>query len=220
MDPGFAIIPNVFTPAETAEVAAHLATSPLARTRAGARHLLGDPTVAALASDARLLGLAGSVLGTSAIPYRATLLDKSPAANWLVGWHQDTALPLQARADVAGWGPWSDKHGVLYAHAPASALDRVIALRVHLDDSTADNGPLRVIPHSHREGVLTDEQVRVRAGDARYETCTVALGGLVAMRPLIIHASSKVRGAAPRRVIHIEYASSLHAGDGIDLRVV
>ena len=77
---------------------------------------------------------------------RATLFDKSPDSNWLVVWHQDTALPLVERKDLPGWGPWSTKEGVLYAHAPSQALSQVLALRVHLDDSTSVNGPLRCSP--------------------------------------------------------------------------
>jgi hypothetical protein len=45
---------------------------------------------------------------------RATLFDKSPTANWLVVWHQDTALPVQERREAPGWGPWSVKDGVIY----------------------------------------------------------------------------------------------------------
>ena len=52
------------------------------------------------------------------IAFRATLFDKSPVANWLVVWHQDTALPLRHHVAEPGWGPWSTKAGVLYAHAP------------------------------------------------------------------------------------------------------
>ena len=36
----------------------------------------------------------------------------------------------------------------------SEALERVIALRIHLDDSTADNGPLRVLPGTHRWACL------------------------------------------------------------------
>jgi len=64
------------------------------------------------------------------------LFDKSAASNWLVAWHQDTALPVDRRIDDMSWGPWSVKGGVLHAIAPASALVTIVALRVHLDDST------------------------------------------------------------------------------------
>jgi len=47
--------------------------------------------VAAMARGSRLLGIAQQILGGVAFPFRATLFDKSPTANWLVVWHQDTA---------------------------------------------------------------------------------------------------------------------------------
>jgi ectoine hydroxylase-related dioxygenase (phytanoyl-CoA dioxygenase family) len=111
------------------------------------------PEIERLALDRRLLSIARGFLGAEAVPFRATMFDKSQHQNWLVAWHQDTALPLRQRLDVSGWGPWSVKSGVLYAHAPATALDRIIALRLHVDDSRSDNGPLRVIPGTHRFGV-------------------------------------------------------------------
>jgi hypothetical protein len=51
------------------------------------------------------MGIARETLGKEAFPFRATLFDKSPTANWLVVWHQDTALPLQERRDAPLWGP-------------------------------------------------------------------------------------------------------------------
>jgi hypothetical protein len=53
--------------------------------------------------------------------------------------------------------------GVLHAIAPASALGQVIALRVHLDDSTAENGPLRVLPGTRVHGVLSRQQIETLA---------------------------------------------------------
>lgn len=49
--------------------------------------------------------------------------------------------------------------------------------------------------------------------------CTVPAGGVAAMRPLIVHASSKAESDLPRRVLHIEYAPSLDLGDGVRLRL-
>lgn len=218
MSPGFSIHPGIFAGDEIAAFAATLESESLDRTRAGARHLLRFPAVLGLAEDPRLIAIARNLLGGDAHPFRATLFDKSPDANWLVAWHQDTALPLESHVDAPGWASWSEKQGVLYAHAPAHALDRVVALRVHLDDSTEDNGPLRVIPDSHRDGVMTDAQVSARAARGPVATCLVARGGVVAMRPLIIHASSKANAPQARRVLHIEYASSLDLGGGIRLR--
>jgi hypothetical protein len=50
-------------------------------------------------------------------------------------------------------------------------------------------------------------------------TCLAPAGGVVAMRPLVVNASSKARGDQPRRVLHIEYAASVHLGLGLELAV-
>ena len=189
------------------------------RTRAGARHLLGVPAVRELASDPRLTSIARRFVGRGAVPFRATLFDKSEASNWLVAWHQDTTLPVRNRVDDPEWGPWSVKAGVLYARAPSSALMSVVALRLHLDDSTASNGPLRVLPGTHDRGILTAAAIKEVVHDVVAVECIAAAGGVVAMRPLVIHASSKSTDSRPRRVLHIEYAGALHLGPGIELAV-
>jgi len=219
-DLGYGIVPECLSNHECEEIVEVLSADVGSRGRAGARHLMKNPVVSRLANDNRLTEFAGAWLGRLAVPFRATLFEKSGAASWLIPWHQDTALPLMERFDLAGWGPWSEKAGASYAHAPAWALSRVIALRIHLDASYADNGPLRVIPGSHLGGVLSDQTVLeiVSANDS--VECRVPQGGVIAMRPLIIHSSSKLRSAKSRRVLHIEYADSLDLADGIRLAVV
>jgi ectoine hydroxylase-related dioxygenase (phytanoyl-CoA dioxygenase family) len=214
---GFATIPTAVPNSEITALLGELKTDGLSRSRAGFRHAMRHHAVAAFARDSRLVALAAEILGPTAIPFRATLFDKSPTSNWLVVWHQDTALPIRERRDVTGWGPWSTKDGIAYAHAPASALENVVALRVHLDDSTEDNGPLRVLPGTHSHGVLEDHAVHQLASKITPVDCLGPLGGLIAMKPLIVHASSKSRSPQPRRVLHIEYALSLDLPDGLEL---
>lgn len=216
---GFAVLPGVLGDSEIAALGSHLELSPLPRTRAGARHAMREAAVSQVARDSRLLQLAKQVLGVGAIPFRATLFDKSPHANWLVVWHQDTALPLRERRDTPGWGPWSVKDGITYAHAPASALEHILALRLHLDDSRADNGPLRVLPATHHLGVLSDEQLHDLSTKIAAVDCLVQKGGIVAMRPLIVHASSKSQSNQPRRVLHIEYSAITCYGNGLELEI-
>src|SRR5262249_2437249 len=156
-----------------------------------------------------------AILGENALPFRATLFDKSPDSNWLITWHQDTALPLREKRESPGWGPWSVKEGVLYAHAPAAALSQVLALRLHPDDCTIDNGPLRILPGTHSMGVLNDDQVLDAAATHSPVECLVPQGGVLAMRPLIVHASSKSRSQKSRRVLHIEYATGANLGEGM-----
>jgi ectoine hydroxylase-related dioxygenase (phytanoyl-CoA dioxygenase family) len=216
---GFSIIPHVLSLTEVTEFLSALDTSPLSRSRAGICHALRHPAVMKLANDSRFLKIAKCVLGQDALPFRATLFDKSPASNWLVVWHQDTALPLQERRDSNRWGPWSVKEGVTYAHAPAAALRRVLALRLHLDDSTSQNGPLRVLPGSHTQGVLSDDSIHQLVKQVSAKDCIIPNGGILVMTPLLVHSSSKSAEKKPRRVLHIEYAASLIVDDGLKIAI-
>lgn len=194
---GLAVVEDVL-PAEIVKpLIAELAEATWRRSRAGVRHALGHDAVAALARSPQLLGMAARVLGGSAFPFHATLFDKSPQANWLVAWHQDTALPLRNRQDTPGWGPWSVKDGVIYAHAPALVLSRVLALRVHLDDSTEQNGPLRVLPRTHALDVLSDGAIHQLAAEVPPIACPVSRGGVLAMRPLLFMRPRNHRRKCP-----------------------
>lgn len=218
-DAGFWIEDRILSKRECDELVGALCLSSENRGRAGTRHLMTNPAVGAVATDRRLLQVARRALGQRAIPFRATLFEKSVRANWLVVWHQDTALPLVSYNGSPEWGPWSKKAGVLYAHAPSWALSHVLALRLHLDPSSSDNGPLRVIPGSHAAGVLTDEEVFNMAKKQEHVDCIVPRGGVLAMRPMLIHSSSKARSDAPRRVLHIEYADSPKLDTSIRLAI-
>jgi ectoine hydroxylase-related dioxygenase (phytanoyl-CoA dioxygenase family) len=216
-DRGFLVTPSIVDNRDIDCLLDGLAAENLCRSRAGVRHALRYPPVAQFARDIRLLSIAHEVLGPKAAPFRATLFDKSRASNWLVVWHQDTALPLREKREMQGWASWSVKDGVTYAHAPATALNQVLALRLQLDDSTAENGPLRVLPGTHKLGVLNDETMFELTARIKPIECLVAKGGILAMRPLLVHASSKSRSEAPRRVLHIEYAASRHLEEGLEL---
>lgn len=218
MASGFCVAPRVLTERECEELYAQL-SSAQGRSRAGIRHLMGIAAVKSLANDPRLIEFAKLYMSGSPIPFRATLFEKSARANWLVAWHQDTALPLASKFVSSEWGPWSTKAGVKYARAPAWALERVVALRVHLDASTNSNGPLRVIAGSHKLGVLPDDEVLRQARTERSVECLCRKGGIVAMRPLIIHASSKCATDSPRRVLHIEYTDELSLSDKIEIAI-
>lgn len=216
---GYNIFSQIFSDSEVSTLASELSQSQLKRSRAGARHILCLDPVRKIADDMRLVEIASAILEAAAIPFRATLFDKSSSSNWLVAWHQDTALPLIEKIETAGWGPWSVKEGVIHSHAPRSALEQVLALRVHLDDSTSDNGPLRIIPDTHCDGVFTDSQIQERAAKSQGLECITGKGGVIAMRPLVIHASSKSENDLSRRVLHIEYANSLEMSDGLRLAI-
>ena len=111
------------------------------------------------------------------------------------------------KKESEGWGPWSLKDGVTYAHAPAIPLEQVLAVHLHLDDLNLGNGPLRILPGTHKAGVLTDQEIQSFWEQMKPIDCPVSLGGVLLMRPLAVHASSKSASTQPRRVLHIEDAT-------------
>jgi hypothetical protein len=215
---GYAVYDAVFSGDEVREIREAFAGQPFARTRAGARHVLRHEPVHRIASDPRMLEIASRWLAGPAIPYKATLFDKTPDANWPVAWHQDTTLPLAEKVGVEGWGPWSEKEGVSYARAPASVMEGLIALRLQLDDCTAFNGPLRVLRRTHDRGILDDAELERCVQTTAPVDCVAGAGRVLAMRPLIIHSSARLQTDSPRRVLHIEYARSLELESGLRLR--
>ncbi len=204
---GFATVHDVLAPAECARLVDALDGQNSLRSRAGMRNAMRQPNLRAVAGDPRILDIVRGVLGSGAMPFHATLFDKSPTSNWLVAWHQDTAPPMRAKREAEGWGPWSVKQGVIYARAPAATLAEILALRIHLDDSASENGPLKVLPGTHRYGILDDDIHRMAREISAVE-CLVPRGGVLALKPLLVHASSKSFSQMSRRVLHIEYAPS------------
>ena len=135
-----------------------------------------------------------------------TLFDKAGGRNWKVPYHQDITIRVRERRDVSGFGPWWEKAGIPHCWPPAAVVERMLAVRVHLDDCGPENGPLRVVPGSHRAGVLSSADIEAWKEQVPEVACHVGRGELVVMRPLLLHASSPAERPARRRVIHIEFA--------------
>jgi ectoine hydroxylase-related dioxygenase (phytanoyl-CoA dioxygenase family) len=143
-----------------------------------------------------------------AFAVRGILFDKTPDANWKVVWHQDLTIAVRERRHVAGFGPWSEKDGVAHVQPPAALLARMVAVRVHLDDCTATDGPVRVLPGSHRAGRLSAADVERWRAAVPEVVCTVPRGRILAFHSLLLHASSPALEPAHRRVVHVEYAAA------------
>lgn len=173
---------------------------------AGRRNMLAVPAVTALATSQKLLELVRCHTGGAPRPVRAIWFNKSAEANWLVAWHQDLAIAVRERIETPGFEAWSVKEGVPHVQPPAAVLERMLTVRIHLDDADERNGALRVIAGSHRLGRLDAEQI-ANLREERGETlCAAAAGDALLMRPLLLHASGRSTNDRPRRVLHLEYA--------------
>jgi ectoine hydroxylase-related dioxygenase (phytanoyl-CoA dioxygenase family) len=81
-------------------------------------------------------------------------------------------------------------------------------IRVHLDDCDIWNGALRVIWGSHKRGRLSHEAISDCIKTEVPAVCAMPRGGVLLMKPLLLHSSSVSAKPFHRRVIHFEFASS------------
>jgi hypothetical protein len=201
---GFKLIEQLLSNAEVEQLLMDVGAS----AAAGRRNMLDVHAVAAWARSVRIMDLVRPYLYGDPRPVRALWFNKSAEANWLVAWHQDLAIAVRERVDAPGFGAWSVKEGVVHVQPPVEALERMLTVRVHLDDADGENGALRVIAGTHQMGRLTPEQI-AKLREERAETlCTAAAGDALLMRPLLLHASGRSINDRPRRVLHIEYAAT------------
>jgi hypothetical protein len=200
---GFALVPDVLD-AETRQMMLSC-LGPVSG--AGRRGLLALPFVDGLARSKKLLDLVRPHGQSEPFPVRATYFDKSPEMNWLVPWHQDLTLALGRRIEVAGFTQWSTKGGIPHAQPPVELLEKMLTVRLHLDQTDNSNGALRVLPGSHRFGRLSAARIQDLRGQKTEFVCLAKAGDALLMRPLLLHASSRTSSNRHRRVLHLEYAA-------------
>ncbi|HEX8330944.1 MAG TPA: phytanoyl-CoA dioxygenase family protein [Hymenobacter sp.] len=211
---GFAIVPRLY---QDSEVAAMLQCLEAATTNGAnfrrsqdlfaIRDLLGEvPALWPLLHTPALRSLLGGLFPGGCHVVKAIYFDKPAGSNWLVPWHQDLMINVDRKATgLPGFGPWTRKPEGVSVQPPVGVLENICTVRIHLDDCDANNGELRVVPASHRGGVV------LAAGQPELTPaavgCPVPAGGAMLMRPLLLHASSRSTSDRPRRVVHLEFSS-------------
>jgi len=132
--------------------------------------------------------------------------DKPEKSNWFVAWHQDLTIAVNNKADLPGYGPWTIKQNQFAVQPPLNILQENFTIRIHLDDTDEGNGALKVIPGSHLKNICRSENINWQ--NELESTCRVKAGGVMVMRPLLFHASSRATTNKKRRVIHIEFSKA------------
>jgi ectoine hydroxylase-related dioxygenase (phytanoyl-CoA dioxygenase family) len=166
-----------------------------------------SPPLRCLVSHPSVQRVVEAVLGSTAFAVRGVLFDKHPGANWKVPWHQDLTIGVRQKLAAVGYGPWSEKAGIPHVQPPHHVLEEMLTVRVHLDECGSSNGPVRVMPGSHLAGRLSDAAIGTVTSSGESVACTVRRGGLLAMRPLLVHGSSAATAPGRRRVLHLDFAS-------------
>lgn len=202
-DPGYFVAADVLPAALLPPLAALF--DRLVGERPGRRGALREAVVQQVACCQAVRALVEPLLGAAAFAFRATLFDKSAAADWALAWHQDRMVPVVARTDAAGFGPWSTKDDGVHVQPPLAVLQQLLAVRLDLDGSGPANGGLQVVPGSHAAGLL-DPGAMTRLAQAGVDVPVVPKHGALCMRPLLVHASARSRAAGPRRIVHLEFA--------------
>jgi hypothetical protein len=196
---GYAVVEN----AVGASLCDELARAFPAGEKAGSRRLLEHSVVAEAVAHLRSRSPVASLLPHHAVAVQCTLFSKSDAANWLVPAHQDLGIPVAGRVDDEACAGWSEKEGRLFVQPPVAVLERLLAVRVQLDDAPPRAGELRVAAGSHRLGRLPARDVAAVAARRPMKACVVPRAGALVLRPLLVHASGKAPAGVVRRVLHL-----------------
>jgi len=132
---------------------------------------------------------------------KAIFFDKPAYSNWFVAYHQDLSISVEGKTDVQGYAKWTYKQQQYGVQPPLSILQNTLTLRIHLDDTNHYNGALRVIPNTHRMGVMKASDI----DKTNEKVCSMKRGDVMLMSPLLMHASNKTTNNKRRRVIHLEF---------------
>jgi len=211
---GFVVIDTVFDETEISELKELLENvsggSPSFRKTedlfAIRRFLLEIPGAEAIVFNHQLNTVITAVLEKDYFPVKSIYFDKPGSSNWFVSYHQDLTISVNTKAPVAGFGPWTAKQDQFAVQPPVEILESIYTIRIHLDDTDENNGALRVVPGSHKKGICRPETIDWK--EEKEEICKVPAGGIMIMKPLLLHASGRtVNHARRRRVIHIEFCN-------------
>ncbi len=220
---GFAILDGVFAPEHVGKMLGELsqalhspADAASIRSSGGsvyaARNVLTLwPAAARVCDQTPLPEVLSAVLGPGYGLVRVLFFDKPPDRTWALPWHKDLTIAVRDNSLPSRvFSKPTRKEGVPHVEAPVQLLEQMATLRIHLDDVTDENGPLRVAVGSHRTGKelapseLPARDILVQAGD------------VLLMRPLLSHCSGASHQGTHRhrRILHLEFAASAELPDG------
>ena len=210
---GFTIISSVFTDGQISDLALMIDQAGYLNDNFrrdsnlfAIRNLIGEiPELQQVLWNDKFNYLIDNLFGEHYFLTKAIYFDKSAMSNWLVSWHQDTKISVDSRKEIEGFGQWTLKQGLQSVQPSKEYLEDIYTIRIHLDDCDFANGALKVIPRSHKLGILKDEEILKL--DKNESICEVTRGGIMIMKPLLVHSSSKSTSVRNRRAIHLEFAS-------------
>lgn len=163
------------------------------------------PETTNLVFNDNLKKVINQLFGDDYFVVKSIYFDKPETSNWYVSYHQDLTISVDKKVVLENFGPWTTKQNQFAVQPPIDILENIFTIRIHLDDTDEKNGALKVVPKSHSKKIYRPETI-----DWTKETetiCNVNKGGIMIMKPLILHSSSRTTNNKKRRVIHFEFSN-------------
>lgn len=205
---GAAFWPNVLSTSDLAEIEPLFES--MHHDTAGNRLQLAS--VHRLAAVRKIVARLSTTIGPGARIVRALLLDKKPATNWALGWHQDRVIEVAHRVQVAGFGSWTVKDGRHHVAPPIEILRRMITARLHIDPVGPDNAPLLIAPGSHLLGAIAEKDVPGIVQCQGEAMCLAGRGDVWIYSTPMLHASRRAERPHQRRVLQIDVSADVLPG--------
>ena len=209
---GFTIVENIYSTGEVEEILANIENADKMKETfrkstelfAIRQFLKEVPQVVKLIFTDNLKTLVRQLFGEKYFVVKSIYFDKPETSNWFVSYHQDLTISVDNKIELNGFGPWTVKQNQFAVQPPIDILQNIFTIRIHLDDTDSENGALRVIPKSNTRGIYRPESIDW--ANEEQITCDVRNGGVMIMKPLLLHSSGRTTNKKKRRVIHIEFS--------------
>jgi ectoine hydroxylase-related dioxygenase (phytanoyl-CoA dioxygenase family) len=162
------------------------------------------PEINELIFNDKIKAVIKEIFGEKYFVVKSIYFDKPEKSNWYVAYHQDLTISVDRKLPLENFGPWTTKQNQFAVQPPLNILENIFTIRIHLDNTNENNGALKVVPRSHAKGIYRPETI-----DWNMETeeiCSVEKGGIMIMKPLLLHGSNRTTNGNKRRVIHIEFS--------------
>ncbi len=211
---GFIVIPDIYTDPEVGQIIkiidqapAHGDTFRKTKDLFAIRQFIKTiPSITPLIFNDKLLYIIHQLFGAGYFVTKAIYFDKPAQSNWFVAYHQDLTISVDKKENIEGYGPWTVKQDQFGVQPPLQILQNNFTIRIHLNDTDKNNGALKVVPGSNLKGLYRPEAINWAI--EKETLCEVKKGGIMIMRPLLLHASNRTTNNTPRRVIHIEFSNA------------
>ena len=164
------------------------------------------PETQKLIFNENLQKVISELFGKNYFVIKSIYFDKPETSNWYVSYHQDLTISVDKKIELDNFKFWTTKQNQFAVQPPIEILENIYTIRIHLDDTDENNGALKVIEKSHLKKIYRPENIDWKT--EKETTCNVNKGGIMIMKPLTLHSSSRTTNNKKRRVIHIEFSDT------------